>query len=384
MNIHENLIKITGYEVLGQLPDPFIMKDGGIADTPDKWRSHRATLLENTVKLQYGDILPEPEVFRVEPLYYGMPGRSNIYKIIAGTKEKQASFRMKVFRPETQGKFPVVIDGDGCFDYAYDKDFHGAFTKNGLVFALFDRTELAHDIRKEGRRQGALYEVYPEYNFGALMAWAWGYSRCVDALMTLPYVDTELITFTGHSRGGKTAMLAGVLDERAAIVNPNSTCAGGCGCYRIHLKAITEDGEERVSETLDDIYNKFGLWFNEELGEYCGREAELPFDSHFLKALVAPRTLFVSESASDIWANPVGSWMTTTASNEVYKMLGDEQGIYWYFRRGYHYHEIEDVRMLVNLIKYKQTGSPLSEEFFKTPFKKPEPIFDWRAPENEA
>ena len=36
------------------------------------------------------------------------------------------------------------------------------------------------------------------------------------------------VTFTGHSRGGKTAALAGVLDERAAIVNPNETCAGSC------------------------------------------------------------------------------------------------------------------------------------------------------------
>lgn len=50
---------------------------------------------------------------------------------------------------------------------------------------------------------------------------------------------------------------------------------------------------------------------------YIGRENELPFDTHFLKALVAPRILFVSEAAGDIWANPIGSWMTTEAAKEV-------------------------------------------------------------------
>ena len=383
MSLDENLIIITKYDVLGKLPNPFLMSDGSFANTPEKWQIQRQELLKTAVELQYGQILPKPEILKVELLYGGGWGRFNTYKIITGTNEKQLSFTMKVFMPETPGKYPAVIDGDMCFGYPFDKEFISTYTLNNIFYVLFERVELAHDVRNEGRRQGALYDVYQNYDFGALMAWAWGYSRCVDALEYIGRTNMDLIAFTGHSRGAKAAMLAGALDERAKIVNPNETCAAGCGCYRIHMSAITEDGEEKRSETLNDIYNHFPFWFNEKLGEYCECEEKLPFDSHYLKALVAPRTLFVSEAASDIWANPVGSWQTTMAAGEVYKMRGAEENLLWYYRKGYHYHKIEDVKMLVNIINNKRCGEELSDRFFKMPFKKPELIFDWRAPVGE-
>ena len=375
----ENLIKITKYDVLGKLPNPFLMSDGSFANTPEKWQIQRQELLKTAVELQYGQILPKPEVFKVEALYADSWAPNQSYKITAGTKEKQVSFLMRVFMPKKQGKHPAIISGDLCFQYAFNEEYLKTFTDNNLYFVMFDRTELAHDIRTEGRGHGALYEVYPDYEFGAVMAWAWGYSRCVDALEIIGNADTDFIAFTGHSRGGKTAILAGALDERAKIVNPNEACAGGCGCYRIHMSAITEDGDEKCSETLNDIHGKFGFWFNEKLVDYRDCEQDLPFDSHYLKALIAPRTLFVSEAASDIWANPVGSWQTTMAAGEVYKMLGAEENLLWYYRKGYHYHKIEDVKMLVNIINNKRCGEELSDKFFKTPFKKPDLIFDWRA-----
>lgn len=383
MSFDENFIRVTEYEVLGKLPDPFLMTGGTRADTAEKWCEQRKELYKKAVELQYGKMPPAPEYFKVELTYGGGWGKANSYKITAGTNEKQVSFFMKVFMPETPGKHPAVINGDMCFNYSFNTEFTSSFTDNNIFYVLFDRTELAHDLRNEGRCKGALYEVYPDYNFGAVMAWAWGYSRCIDALEKIGRADMSCIAVTGHSRGGKTAMLAGALDERVAIVNPNETCAAGCGCYRIHMKAITEDGEEKRSETLKDIYDHFEFWFNEELARYRECEQELPFDSHFMKALVAPRILFVSEAASDIWANPIGSWQTTMAAGEVYKMLGCEENLYWYYRTGYHYHKIEDIKMLINIINHVRNGEKLSDNFFKTPFRKPELIFDWRAPERK-
>jgi hypothetical protein len=203
----------------------------------------------------------------------------------------------------------------------------------------------------------------------------------VDALERLGFADNDCIVFTGHSRGGKTAMLAGALDSRAAIVNPNETCAGACSCYRHRMSAIDENGKSGVSETLDRLVSVFPSWLGVQMKDYIDREEELPFDSHYLKAMVAPRVLFVSEAASDIWADPVGSWMTSVAAAEVYKLLGAEENIYWYFRSGYHYHKIEDVLQLVNVIRHVRYGEALNDKYFKTPFKQPELAFDWRAPE---
>lgn len=380
----ESLIKITSCEVLGKLPDPFLMNDGTRADTAEKWRERRKEIYKSAVELQYGTLPPEPEFLDAELIYFGAYGKTITYRIHTGRRDYPVSFLMRVFIPEeAEGACPPVIDGDLCFVGTYKDDFVRTFTDNGIMLVLFDRTELAHDVKGEGRGKGPLYDAYPEYTFGAIGAWAWGYSRCVDALLKLGLGDMSRLTFTGTSRGGKTAALAGAVDERAVIVNPNATCAGGCGCYRIHMTAINEEGIDARSERLADLWHNFPYWMGPELGKYADDEASLPFDCHFLKALIAPRTLFVSEGASDIWANPVGSWQTTQAAREVYKLLGAEDKVYWHFRRGTHDHKTEDILRLINVIKHENSEEELSDRFFRLPFPEPELIFDWRCPEKQ-
>jgi cephalosporin-C deacetylase-like acetyl esterase len=43
---------------------------------------------------------------------------------------------------------------------------------------------------------------------------AYGASRAVDYLHTLPYVDREKIGITGHSRNGNLSLIAAAFDER--------------------------------------------------------------------------------------------------------------------------------------------------------------------------
>jgi hypothetical protein len=289
---------------------------------------------------------------------------------------------MKLVLPASGYNFPAIVDGDMCFPYHMDKEYLSAATDEGVAWVFFDRTELAHDIQGEGRRKGQLYDAYPDYTFGAIGAWAWGYSRCVDALEIIcagkekPLIDLSLIAFSGHSRGGKTAALAGAVDTRAAVVNPNETCAGACGCYRIHIEGYCDGIPPFRSETLRDLWNNFSFWMGPELGDYADREADLPFDAHFLKAMIAPRVLFVSEAAGDLWANPVGSWMTTMAAGKAYDFLGVPDRLYWYFREGTHYHTVGDVKMLVHIIKRQRDPSiPMAEGFFEAPFKPFDPIY---------
>jgi len=379
-------IKITEYRVLGNLPDPFMMKNGTRISDPSQWEARRAEMYKDVIELQYGTQPPKPEILKVDLIQTGWNGRAKgvrNYRITTGKKDRPVSFYMKVFLPEGEGPFPAVVDGDLCWTYCFNDDWRDAFLEEGIALVMFNRTELANDIQHEGRRKGPLYDVYPEYTFGALGAWAWGFSRCVDALETLDFIDKDHIVFSGHSRGGKTAALAGALDERAFLVNPNETNAGACSCYRIHMKAIREDGAERPSETLADLYRNFDFWLGEGMEEYTQREQDLPFDCHMLKAMIAPRTLFISEAASDIWTNPVGTWMTTMAAKEVYQFLEAPDNLYWYFRDGYHKHDLQDVKMLVNLIKHKTEGRRLHTDFFRRPFEEKPLIFDWKCPEKE-
>ena len=372
-------IKITQYEVLDKLPDPFLLPDGTRAATPEQFEAHKAELFKTAVELQYGTQPPEPEFLSVEET--GSGRKSVTYRITTGRIAHPVSFTMRVFMPKAEGKCPVIVNGDLSFDYIADAEHLSTVTNAGIAYAFFDRTELVPD--RDVSRHAPLYACYPEYTFGALGAWAWGYSRCVDALEKLGIFDTDWIAFTGHSRGGKTAMLAGVLDTRARIINPNETCAGACSCYRIHMTGVSEDGTKtQRSETLADLCRRFNFWMGPDLHEYGNREAELPFDEHFLKALVAPRILLVGEAASDMWSNPIGSWMTSVAAREVYSLYGKPENLYWYFRRGYHYHKAEDLCMLVSVINHHRNGEKLCHGFISTPIEHPELIYHWRCPQN--
>ena len=378
VDFDENLIRIQNVTVSGTLPDPFVMNDGTPITDTAQWEQRRQEMYKTAVELQYGTMPPTPEFLEVERLDDAPLIRN--YRITTGRKDYPISFIMRVILPAETGKFPAIVDGDLCWRYAFDKEYLQTVTGNGIAFVLFNRLELVPD-RDVDRKSGPLYLCYPEYTFSALGAWAWGYSRCVDALEQLGFIDMDNIAFSGHSRGGKTALLAGVLDKRAAIVNPNESGAGGAGCYRVNMSGDDEWGRPGVNERLSDLLRNFPHWFNPDMAAYVDREEKLPFDEHFLKALIAPRILLATEAASDLWANPVGSWQTAMAAREVYRFLGREDNILLVFRPGVHEHHPRDLQTLVNVMKAKIDGTPLCEDTFHLPFPTPaERIFHWRSP----
>ena len=372
-------LQVTEYRVIDSLKSPFVFNDGTPVNSPADWPRRRQELVKTAAELQYGKMPPEPEFLEVDLLYKGQPGKLDTYRIRTGTREHQIWFTMIVYTTKQPGKRPAVISGDGCYYFMNDRQVSSLFTDNGVMLVKFNRTEIVPDVRGLPRTS-PIHKAYPDGNFSTIAAWAWGYSRVVDALEKLGIADMDNITFTGLSRGAKTALLAGALDERAAIVNPEAPCAGG-SCYRIAMKAITEDGEERRSEELEDILKAFPDWFTPEMQNYVGRVPELPFDEHDLKALVAPRIMFDSEAKSDIWAGPLCAYQSNIAAREVYKFLGAEENLLWYWRDGYHDQTMEDFEMLLNLVLHKAYGTPLSDKFGNVPFDAPEPAFDWRAPE---
>lgn len=368
-------LEVLKYDVLGRLPPLMRMEDGREIGTEAEWQERRKELYRSAVELQYGTLPPPPEFLEIEELFVGNTWSN--YRITSGTRACPVSFIMRVGRPfgvPVGERFPVIVDGDVCFGYQTRSAFIDPPMEAGIGWVLFDRTEIAPDVREAGRN-AAIYRAYPERTFGAIGAWAWGYSRCVDAVLKLGLADPDCITFTGHSRGGKTAMLAGVTDERAGIVNPVQTCAGSCSCYRISMEALNHLGIVKRSEMLSDLMRNYDFWMGEGMVEYADDPTRLPFDAHYLKALIAPRTLFVAEAVHDVWANPIGSWQTTLAAGEAFRLLGAEDALYWYYRDGGHDHSEQDVRMLVNLICHKKDGTPLNGDFFRRPFEEREKIF---------
>ena len=277
---------------------------------------------------------------------------------------RELSFLLRLWVPSGAGPFPVVLDGDGCWRYFDDRVIEAVLSR-GNIAASFNRTAVAADNASLYRDTG-LYRLFPEAEFGALAAWAWAYHRCVDVLTRLDFVRSDQIAVAGHSRGGKTVLLAGATDERIALVNPNNSGIGGSGLN--HWKAAG-------SEVVDDFIRAGSIfWFGRGFAEYQGRDRELPYDQHFLHALVAPRGLLANEAYEDAGANPPGSYAACRAARPVFEMLGAPDGIGWALREGGHGHRMEDFQALLDFMDVRFHQRPVVRDFQRELFPRLEDL----------
>ena len=158
---------------------------------------------------------------------------------------------------------------------------------------------------------------------GTLMAWAWAFSRVMDYLETVPEIDAARVATVGHSRNGKTALLAAAMDERFAMAIPSQSGQGGVGPIRVaaDLARISEKGRPKA-ETVAVITKSFPHWFARRFSSFAAEPERAPFDQHALVALCAPRPVLVSNAVEDVWANPGGQWEVLKAAGRVYALFG--------------------------------------------------------------
>ena len=112
---------------------------------------------------------------------------------------------------------------------------------------------------------------------GKLGIWAWAASRLLDYALTRDEIDPERVSVIGHSRLGKTALLAGMLDERFCCAFSNNSGCSGAAIAR-----------ETGGETVEAISRVFPFWFCKNYYMYSDNEDSMPFDQHFLLAANYP------------------------------------------------------------------------------------------------
>jgi len=154
-------------------------------------------------------------------------------------------------------------------------------------------------------------------DWGALRAWAWGASRLLDLLETVPEVDAKRAVIEGVSRFGKASLVTMAYEPRYAIGFIGSSGMGGAALHR-----------RRIGELLENVAGTGEYhWMAGNYIKYAGplTAKDLPVDSHELIALAAPRPLFIgagNPAQGDAWVDPRGMFMATVAASPVYELLG--------------------------------------------------------------
>ena len=189
----------------------------------------------------------------------------------------------------------VTEDNDACPDSDFD-----------------DR--LAKVLLKNGRDQ--------KDTCGKIAIWAWAASRVLDYAQTLPGLDLSQAAVIGHSRLGKTALVAGMMDERFRYVFSNDSGCSGAALARGSLGVKKIPG--KYGETGETIKNIMGVgyWFCKKYKDFAQTCIPEGFDQHFLLATIAPRYVYVASAAMDGWASPDSEFLSCVAASKAWEEKG--------------------------------------------------------------
>jgi hypothetical protein len=338
------------------LPDPLVMLDGTPVRTKEDWFARRRPEIKALFEhFMYGKAPAPPDnvvgtVDHHDAAYFGGKGTMDLVTIHFGPPDTPPIHLLLVVPHKAKGGAPVFVSLNfcgnhavlndpsiplpdswmsdhckGCVDHRATESGRGSQTpvwsldyavERGYAIATFydgdvdpDKNDPADGVQPHFYKLGQTQPAADDW--GTIRAWAWGASRVVDYLLTRSDIDPKRICMTGHSRLGKTALVAAAFDERIAIAFPHQSGTGGC--------ALSRDNDQ---ETVERINRVFPHWFDGVFKEFNRREDRLPIDQNLLECLVAPRPIIDTEGLQDKWSNPGNAFRSMQAADKVYKFLG--------------------------------------------------------------
>ncbi|KAJ3563523.1 hypothetical protein NP233_g8894 [Leucocoprinus birnbaumii] len=288
------------------LPDPFTFFDGTKVTTKAQWDCRRAEISSFLQKYELGTLPPKPS-----SVTGSLSGNTLTVNVSEGGKS--ISFTASITYPSGNGPFPAIIGVGGI----------SIPRPSNIAQINFNNDDMAAQVNSGSHGTGKFFQLYgTSHSAGAMIAWAWGISRIIDVLETIPAatsrIDLSKLAVSGCSRNGKGALVAGAFEPRIALTIPQESGSGGAGCWRISDKML-QNGIS--TQTASEIVGE-NAWFSPNFNQYVNQVNNLPFDHHLLAALVAPRALLIIDNTGIDWLGPQSVWGCMTTANKVWKALG--------------------------------------------------------------
>lgn len=362
--------------IIKKLPPLMQFTNGTQVTTIEEWTVRRLEIIDLIEDEEYGHMPSRPDHIIATEISSETFNENGTLEIISlritpdnASIEDFFEFTIWVYLPDQLPEpfttfVKVSPDGTGR-----QEPIATTMLAEGYLFVCYNHTELDPDT--EGYDvEGPCQTLYPSYDWGSIAVWAWGAMRVADFLLKeiwmsssilMPEVDQNRLVVIGHSRRGKTALLAGALDTRFAAVDPNGSGCGGAGSFLIQGPFC-----ERIRGLT--LESKFKSWFNENFTKYSQNEIALTFDQHFLRALVAPRAIINTEGKGDFWSNPAGTQVIYQASQPIFDLYNVSGNNAIYYRNGGHGFLEEDFNALFEFCKVIFDGKSTSLNLYMTPY----------------
>lgn len=234
--------------------------------------------------------------------------------VFVTVRDKDFSFPATFIIPEGEGPFPFFVNLN--FEKNVPNYYFPAeeIIDNGFAaFNLYFKDVTSDDGDFTDGLAGIFYPDGKRgpTDCGKLCIWAWAASRILDYAETDSRLDMKRACVCGHSRLGKTALVAGASDHRFRFVHSNCSGCGGAATAR-----------ENTGEKIEDICRNFPYWFCENYKKYINNEENMPFDQHYLIASIAPNYVSVCSAYEDAWADPENEQLSCFAASDAFEKVG--------------------------------------------------------------
>lgn len=317
-------------QILRYLHLPELMRHAdGSPVTAGSWPLRREEILMDLQQYGYGFLPPEPASVREKARVgydsgWGPDGKAatRVELIEADLTYPAGSFTFpfKLIRPIGAEKPPLLISiGMSLEGIFAGLPPEGFVAKHGIAVAALATNDITADAWPfdDGICRLLWPEGHTDKDAGKLLIWGRCMGYVKDLLLASGEFDVSRVGVIGCSRFGKTAMVAGAFDE--GFTHTISVCSGTGGASLLRGK---------IGESVANITESFGYWFNGAYAGYAGNEEALPIDAHFLAAAVAPRDLLICSAYEDFWCDPFHEQLTAIAASPAWEIQGLKGFIY--------------------------------------------------------
>lgn len=144
-----------------------------------------------------------------------------------------------------------------------------------------------------------------------LMAWAYAFHATGQVFSADPRIDGARMGALGHSRYGKSALIAAAWSDTIQAAIAHQSGFAGAASSR-----------STKGETLGRMARSYPHWLRPGIGEYLEEGGALTLDQHYLLALTAPKPIFLGNGRRDVWSDPNSTYMNALAADTVYEAQG--------------------------------------------------------------